>query len=115
MRLYEPRVIQLRVHRDLLDQHQRGGLSARKEVMVSARTGEGIERLYEAIDAVLHSDPVIEAQLRVPQHEGAALATIDAGMVVHSRSYEGNLVHLSVSGLASLLGRLREFRVRRTS
>ena len=33
-------------------------------------------------------------------------------MVVHSRSYEGNLVRLAVSGPASLVGRLRKYRVR---
>jgi GTPase len=33
-------------------------------------------------------------------------------MVVHSREYEGNLVRLSVSGPASLMGRLRKYRVR---
>jgi GTP-binding protein HflX len=81
-------------------------------VALSARTGEGVDALLAAIDRALHSDPVIEAELRVPQQEGAALAAIDAGMVVHSRTYEGNLVRLRVSGPASLLGRLRRFRAR---
>jgi GTP-binding protein HflX len=80
-------------------------------VALSARTGEGIPALLEAIDAALHSDPILEAELRVPQHEGAALAAIEAGMVIHSREYEGNLVRLSVSGPASLVGRMRRFRV----
>jgi GTP-binding protein HflX len=82
------------------------------EVAVSARTGEGMEALLAAIDSALHSDPVIDAELRVPQQEGAALAAIEAGMVVHSREYEGNLVRLTVSGPASLVGRLREYRMR---
>jgi len=60
----------------------------------------------------LVSDPVIDAELRVPQHEGAALAAIEAGMIVHKREYEGNLVRLSVSGPALLMGRLRKFRLR---
>ena len=60
--------------------------------------------------AALHSDPIVEAEFRVPQHEGAALAAIEAGMIVHSREYEGNLVRLSVSGPASLVGRMRRFR-----
>jgi len=101
---------------DLLDAHERQGLRDRHgavgEVSVSARTGEGTEALLKAIDDALHSDPVIEAELRVPQHEGAALAAIEGGMVVHSRAYEGNLVRLKVSGPASLMGRLRKFRVR---
>jgi GTP-binding protein HflX len=80
--------------------------------MVSAQTGEGMDALLAAIDKVLYSDPMIEAELRVPQSDGAALATIDAGMLVHERKYEGNLVRLSVSGPASLVGRLRRYRLR---
>jgi GTPase len=101
---------------DLLDEHEREGLLARSlsggETAVSARTGEGLDSLLAAIDRALVSDPVIEAELRVPQHEGAALAAIEAGMIVHKREYEGNLVRLSVSGPALLMGRLRKFRLR---
>ena len=86
------------------------GPEGEKAVALSALTGEGLDAVFAAIDAALHSDPIIEADLRIPQHEGAALAAIEAGMIVHSRSYEGNLVHLSVSGPASLVGRLRRFR-----
>jgi GTP-binding protein HflX len=82
------------------------------EIPVSARTGEGIPSLLKAIDAALQSDPVIEAEFVVPQSEGDVLAAIDAGTVVHHREYEGNLVHLAVAGPASLVGRLRRFRVR---
>jgi GTP-binding protein HflX len=101
---------------DLVGEHERAGFLARShsggEIAVSARTGEGMEALLKALDAALYSDPVIEAELRVPQQEGSALAAIEAGMVVHSREYEGNLVRLKVSGPASLIGRLRKFRLR---
>jgi len=103
---------------DLLGAEQREHLQAQTrletsgEVAVSARTGEGLNALLKAIDQALQSDPVIDADLRVPQHEGAVLAAIEAGMIVHSREYEGNLVHLTVSGPASLIGRLRPFRQR---
>jgi GTP-binding protein HflX len=101
---------------DLLSEHEREGLLERSkagtEVAVSARTGEGMEALLTAIDGALHSDPVIETELRVPQQEGAALAAIEAGMVIHSREYEGNFVRLTVSGPASLVGRLRQYRMR---
>jgi GTP-binding protein HflX len=60
----------------------------------------------------LHSDPIIDAELRVPQQEGAVLAAIESGMIIHSREYEGNLVRLTVSGPASLMGRLRKYRLR---
>jgi GTPase len=101
---------------DLLGEHEREGLLARTrtsgEVAVSAHTGDGIEALLLALDKTLHSDPLVDAELRVPQQEGGVLAAIDAGMVVHSKEYEGNLVRLQVSGPASLVGRLRKFRVR---
>jgi GTP-binding protein HflX len=80
-------------------------------VPVSALTGEGIAALLSAIDAALQSDPIVDAELRIPQNEGAVLAAIEAGMLVHSREYEGNLVRLNVSGPASLVGRMRRFRV----
>jgi GTP-binding protein HflX len=105
---------------DLLGEDQRRGLQAqcegrfeaRGEVAVSARTGEGMDALLKAIDQALHSDPVIEAELRVPQQEGGVLAAIEAGTIVHKREYEGNMVRLAVSGPASLLGRLRKYRLR---
>jgi GTP-binding protein HflX len=71
-----------------------------------------MDALLRTIDRALHSDPLIEAELRVPQHDGAVLAAIEAGMVVHSREYEGNVVRLTVSGPASLMGRLRRYRLR---
>jgi GTP-binding protein HflX len=106
---------------DLLSEEERHGLLARSgkahhgaasEVAVSAQTGDGMEALVAAIDAALHSDPVVDAELRVPQQEGGVLAAVEAGMVVHSRTYEGNLVRLKVTGPASLVGRLRKFRTR---
>ncbi|MGA2205445.1 MAG: GTPase HflX [Terracidiphilus sp.] len=106
---------------DLLPENERVALLSRTNtapkaestvVPLSALTGEGIPALLAAIDAALRSDPIVETELRVPQHEGAALAAIEAGMIVHSREYEGNLVHLSVSGPASLVGRMRRFRQR---
>jgi GTP-binding protein HflX len=99
---------------DLLGKHEREGLLERSgEVAVSARTGEGMDALLAAIDRTLHSDPIIDAELRVPQQEGAVLAAIEAGMVVHSREYEGNFVRLTVTGPASLVGRLRQYRMRK--
>jgi GTPase len=106
---------------DLLPEDEHAALIARRNttpkaesagVLLSALTGEGIPALLAAIDAALHSDPIVEAELRIPQHEGAVLAAIEAGTIVHSREYEGNLVRLNVSGPASLIGRMRRFRQR---
>lgn len=101
---------------DLLDAEERRRLTGRAtlhgQAAVSALTGEGLDGLLKAIDEALHSDPLVDAELRIPQHEGAVLAAIEAGMVIHGRDYEGNLVRLNVSGPASLVGRMRRFRVR---
>ena len=97
---------------DLLSTEERGHLHARGDVPVSARTGEGMNELLQAIDRALLSDPMLDAELRIPQNEGAVLAAIDAGMIVHTREYDGNLVRLRVSGPSSLIGRLRAYRIR---
>ena len=104
---------------DLLGEQEHACLAARTpsqagpmEVAVSAQTGEGMDGLLAALDQALFSDPVVEAEFQIPQQEGGVLAAIDAGMLVHSREYEGNQVRLRVSGPASLMGRLRKYRVR---
>jgi len=97
---------------DLLSAEAVEQLRARGDLLVSARTGEGMDALHAAIDKAMHSDPILDAELRIPQNEGAVLAAIDAGTIVHAREYEGNLVHLRVSGPSSLMGRLRAYRVR---
>jgi len=98
---------------DLLSAEERSGLETRSgTVAVSAREGLGMERLLEEIDDALHSDPILTAELRVPQQEGSVLAMLEAGTVIESREYDGNLVRLTVSGPSSLLGRLRDYRLR---
>ena len=96
---------------DLLSEDERSAPAFRDGVSVSALNCQGLDTLLKAIDSALVSDPVIDAELAIPQQEGAVLAQIEAGMVVHRREYEGNLVRLLVSGPASLMGRLREFRI----
>ena len=104
---------------DLLDAPAREALRSRMSaapeeesaVALSAQSGEGIDALLAAIDETLHTDPLVNADFRIPQHEGAVLAAIEAGMVIHSRRYEGNLVYLTATGPASLVGRYRAFRL----
>jgi GTP-binding protein HflX len=117
--LHKPRIEVLNKI-DLLDTPAREALSNRlasqavHAVTASARTGEGAEALLAAIDEALHSDPLVDAEFRIPQHEGAVLAAMEAGMVIHDRRYEGNLVYLTATGPASLVGRFRVFRQRET-
>jgi GTP-binding protein HflX len=79
-------------------------------VAVSGLTKCGLGPLLEAIDEALVADPLVETRLRVPQSEGAALAALEAGAVVREKRFEGNLVHLTARGPASLLARYRRFR-----
>ena len=72
----------------------------------------GLSELLAAIDEALVVDPLVEASFRVPQSEGAALAALEAGALVHEKSFEGNLVLLTARGPASLLERYRRFRER---
>ena len=101
---------------DLLAPEERAHLQdraeSRHEIPVSAFTGEGVDALFKALDGALRSDPLIEAEFIVPQSEGDVLAAIQSGMTIRRREYEGNLVHLSVTGPASMVGRLRSFRRR---
>ena len=93
---------------DLLTPEERAGLGTRGMVTVSAQSGEGIDGLLQAIDNALVADPLMDAELIVPQAEGAILSAIEAGMVIHQRSFEGKNVHLSVRGPASLVGRIKQ-------
>jgi GTP-binding protein HflX len=96
---------------DLLSEHERIGLSSRDGIVpVSARDGLGMEKLLAAIDEALTKDPLVEAEFLIPQEEGAALAMVEAGMVIESRAYEGNAVRIRATGPASLIGRLNKFK-----
>lgn len=104
-------VIELLNKRDLLADEVAAGLESRPgAVLVSARNGTGMEKLLAAIDEALVKDPLVEVELRIPQEEGAALAMVEAGMVIECRSYEGNFVLLRAIGPKSLAGRLGRFK-----
>ena len=81
--------------------------TGRTIVVTGAARGQGAA---EAEILVREGARVIGADIL--DEEGAALAAIEAGMIVHSREYEGDLVRLVVSGPASLVGRLRKYRLR---
>ncbi len=102
---------------DLLSDEERAGLLARaqstaRDPGIGAIWRWRLTEILRAIDAALHTDPLVEADFVVPQDEGGVLAAIEAGTTIKSRQYEGNNVRLSVTGPASLLGRMSRFRVR---
>nr|WP_263411681.1 GTPase HflX [Terriglobus tenax] len=112
-------VIEVMNKADLLSASERATLWQRSGlgdvVTVSAKTGEGLSRLIELIDERIGgegaADPTAEAEFRIPQKQGAALAAIEAGAFIEKKRFEGNLVYLHVKGPASLLGRYRRFQI----
>lgn len=96
---------------DLLPAEQRDNLRSQGLLLISARTGEGIDELLRRIDTGLVTDPIVYQEFVVPQDEGAVLAALEGGTVLNQRRFEGNSVHLSLAGPASLLSRYRRFRV----
>ena len=81
-------------------------------IAVSSLQHTGLEELLQAIDAALIVDPVVEGRFRLPQSEGAVLASLEGGAIVDEKRFEGNLVFLRARGPASLLHRYRRFRDR---
>jgi GTP-binding protein HflX len=95
---------------DLLGAEDRERLrSGPGSVTVSGLEGTGLAELLGAIDRALVIDPLTEAEFRLPQSEGAALAALEAGAVIANKRFEGNLVYLRAVGPASLVGRFRRF------
>ena len=107
-------VIEVLNKTDLLPESERARVGAGKgRVAVSGLTGTGLAELLAAIDEALVVGPLVEAEFRVPQSEGAVLASLEAGAVVSGERFEGNLKYFHAVGPASLLGRYRRFRERR--
>ena len=77
--------------------------------MVSSLQRTGLEQLLLAIDAALTVDPLIEGHFRLPQSEGAVLASLESGAIVKEKRFKGNLVFLKARGPASLINRYRRF------
>ncbi len=106
-------VIQVLNKIDLVPPQERAHLSIdRDAVPVSALQHTGLSELLRAIDAALVADPVIETSFRIPQSEGAILASLNGGAIIGEKRFEGNLVYLRARGPTSLLGRYRRFRVK---
>jgi GTP-binding protein HflX len=107
------RVIQVLNKIDLVPPQELAHLSTDREAIpVSSLRHTGLEQLLSAIDAALVVDPLVEFSFRLPQSEGAILASLEGGSIIKEKRFEGNLVFLRARGPASLLNRYRRFRDR---
>lgn len=97
---------------DLLTEAEREALRRPSRVLVSAKLGLGLPELLEAMDGALIADPLMEVSFRIPQSEGRILAALEGGATITGKRFEGNLIHLSAVGPASLMNRYRRFRER---
>jgi GTP-binding protein HflX len=78
-------------------------------VLLSAKTGEGIDELLARMDGALSADPLETRAMTVPQSEGGVLAALGAGARISEQQFAGSDVMLVAEGPASLLGRYRRF------
>lgn len=82
------------------------------ELIVSARTGAGLDALLRAMDEALTADPLIETEFRIPQSEGRVIAALERGATLSGQRFEGNLLYMHAIGPASLLNRYSRFQLR---
>ncbi len=80
-----------------------------RAVAVSARTGQGIERLLEVIDEMLPLDPLAKTTFRVPAGDGATINLIHELGRVYGQRYEGRVCVLEAEAPQSLRRRLAGF------
>ena len=80
-------------------------------VMVSGLTGEGLARLFDAIDEVVPFDALETVRFRIPLRDGAAIALLHERGRVRAEDYDGNLCEMEVDAPESLRRRLSRYLV----
>jgi len=84
-------------------------------VYVSAAEGTGLDHLLNRIDAMIEEDRISRVHLRVPQKEGKTLAMLEAKSRIYSRTYKDGAVELDVEAPESVVRKIREWVVERTT
>jgi GTPase len=85
--------------------------SATEAVLVSAHSGNGMERLMQLIDQELKQDPVARQRFRFPLSEGRALNLLHDRAAVLSKTYEDEYCEVIADAPQSIRDRLAEFAV----
>ena len=95
---------------DLLPPKQRESLRDDEQtVHVSAAKEIGLTTLLDRVDAALEGDRPSRVRLRIPQKEGKALAMLQAGARIYSRTYQDGVVEMVAEAPDSVLRRMREW------
>lgn len=84
--------------------------SAESRLLVSARTGAGLDQLIQRLDEQLPLDRLEEVRLRVPHPAGKIVNLLHQRGQILAESHSGSRVDLVVRVPASLLPQLQEFR-----
>lgn len=85
--------------------------NATQAVLVSAQTGEGVDKLLAAIDKHLAQDPVARQRFRLPLGEGRALHLLHDRAAIVSKRYEDEYCEVVADVPESIRNRLAEFAV----
>lgn len=80
-------------------------------VAISARTGDGFERLLTKIDETLALDPVAPCTFRMPVGEGGPLHLLHEHARVTGTRYDGDMVEVEAITPASIRRRLAQYRL----
>ncbi len=80
-------------------------------VLVSAWSGEGIDKLLEKIDQVLALDPIQHVFYRIPAGEGAALHQVHEHARVLNKHYADDVCEIEAMAPESLRRRLKAFEI----
>jgi GTP-binding protein HflX len=94
---------------DLLSSEERQRLEARgDQILISAKTGEGLDRLLSAMDRQLPLDPIEHVRLRFTHREGNKLSSVYQSGRVLRRDDAGGFVLVDAEIPHSLVDRLRD-------
>ena len=95
---------------DLVAEEERAEkLNTEDTIYVSAKQGEGLASLLEAIDRRLTEDAMGQLRVSVPQSEGKVLALIEAKARVSSRQYRDGVVDMELQAPESVARRLKKW------
>ena len=95
---------------DILPESERAGTRNTEDtIYVSAKQGEGLASLLEAIDRRLTDDALSQLRVSVPQSEGKVLALIESKARVSSRQYRDGAVDMELQAPESVARRLKKW------